>query len=551
MLTRKDLIRSALATGLFGGTALASHADPLRSVLTAGGIPAEEITAEDLRIAAEVMGVEFSEAQRTQTLGSVRDWQKQLRELRKTSSEGVLLPLGYFADGHQTRPADIRVNPSRARNLDPRRLTEEDIAFLPIRDLASLIRQRKLTSTRVTQIFLDRIRRFDTRILSMVTVTEALALRQAAAADREIAAGRYRGLLHGIPYTLKDLYAVPGYPTTWGAAPYERQRFSEPSSVYEQLSAAGAVLLGKASLGALAMGDQWFRGRTNSPWNVAQGSSGSSAGSAAGVAAGFATFSIGSETSGSIVSPSLACRITGLRTTFGRVSRHGAMELCFSMDKVGIIAREAEDTALVLASLLAADDRDPSQISRPLRYRARRDLRGLRIGVTPEVKLDDPFVEALRRSGATVREAKFTPIPDGVYNILFVEAASAFDDLTRGAHIDELKNSLWPQFFRLGRYMSAVDYLKLQRMRGQVVSRFATEWGDLDAVVTDGIGSVIYQSNLSGHPQILIPQGATEAGRPRGKSILARPFQEGLLVEIARVAQDASDFHRQRPPLTA
>jgi Asp-tRNA(Asn)/Glu-tRNA(Gln) amidotransferase A subunit family amidase len=547
MLTRKEFVTSMVL-------AAASTALPTGLQTPAAKKPGDDITLDDLKAVEKLAGIEYTDAERKALLEEVKSFRRGYETVRAepitymTEPRTVFTPLG----GGSLPDSRVRVATTRT-SISRQGMSAEQIAFLSLRQLAHLVKTRQITSKDLTTIYLDRLKRYGPPLQCVVTLTEELAMRQAERADREIAAGRYRGPLHGIPYGIKDLFATKGIRTTWGAEPYKDQVPDYDATVVQRLEQAGAVLVAKLTMGALALGDVWFGGVTKNPWNPKQGSSGSSAGSGSATAAGLVGFAIGTETLGSITSPSVRCRVTGLRPTYGRISRFGGMALSYTMDKVGPMCREVEDCALVFAALCGADPKDPSSVSRPFDYRPRRDLRGARIGyVEGKTSIDvskDPFLENLRRLGAELRPVKFTPVPEGMINILDVECGSAFDEFTRGELIDQLKNSPWPVTFRASRYVPAVEYLQAQRARTLLMERFERELGDLDAYVESGIGSTIVHTNLTGHPQIVIPQGDDGKGNSVARSIIGRLYKEDRLLQIARLAQEGSDFHRQHPRL--
>lgn len=501
-----------------------------------------EITLEDLKAFERVAGIELIDEERKAILKDVQDYRKGFEAVRKEPIEARTSPAVLFrttAGGSTDRRTDVRVS-SEVKG-------DAAVAYLPVRKLGAMLRAKEISSRELTELSLSRLKKYGPTLECVVTLTEERAMDHARKADEEIARGHLRSFLHGIPYGLKDLFSAIGYPTTWGAGPYKHQQFDYDAAVVERLDAAGAVLVAKTTSGALAMDNVWFGGATKNPWNSKQGSSGSSAGSAASVAAGLVPFAIGTETLGSIVSPSVRCRVTGLRPTFGRVSRYGAMELSYSMDKVGPIVRDVEDAALVLAAIHGADPRDAASVDRPFRYRSMRDLKGVRIGYAKGKR--DAFVDLLAKHGAEVREVAFSPVPDGTLTLLDVECGSAFDALTRDPEqIALLKNSLWPGIFRASRHVPAVEYLQAMRSRHLVMDRFESEFGDLHAYVSPGIADTIVHTNLTGHPQIAIPQGGNEKGDSLAQSFTGRLFDEGRLLAIARVAQEAGDFHRLTPP---
>ncbi|CAN5420119.1 amidase [soil metagenome] len=532
MLSRKDLLRSALvgvvATALPG---LASAEEPPK-----------EITVDDLKAMEKVAGFELTDAERKEIRKDVQGYLKGYEAVRKEPIEARTSPALLFrtlAGGSTDRRTDVRVS-DKAKG-------DAGVAYLPVRKLAAMLRAKEISSRELTELSLSRLKKYGPKLECVITLTESRAMASAKKADEEIAAGRFRSPLHGVPYGLKDLFSVAGYRTTWGADPYMHQTFDYDAAVVERLDMAGAVLVAKTTTGALAMDNVWFGGATKNPWNLSQGSSGSSAGSAASVAAGLVPFAIGTETLGSIVSPSVRCRATGLRPTFGRVSRYGAMELSFSMDKAGPIVRSVEDAALVLAAIHGADPRDACSVDRPFRYRSIPNLKGMRIGYAKGKR--DGFVDLLAKLGAEVREVVFTDVPDGVVNVLEVEAASAFDALTRDpAKIALLKDSLWPNIFRTARHMPGVEYLQAMRARHLLIDRFEREFGDLHAYVSPDISDTVVHTNLTGHPQIALPQGDDGKGNSVAQSITGRLFEEGRLLAIARLAQEAGDFHLRTPP---
>ncbi len=414
----------------------------------------------------------------------------------------------------------------------------------------------------------------------MITLTADLALRQAERAEREIARGRWRGPLHGIPWGAKDLLAVPGYPTTWGAGLFREQVRPEKATVVARLEEAGAVLLAKTSVGELAWGDVWYGGTTKNPWNLEEGSSGSSAGSAAATAAGLMAFAIGTETWGSIVSPCTRCGVTGLRPTFGRVSRHGAMALAWSMDKIGPIARTVEDCALAFGTIHGADGLDGSAVDRPFAWPPRRDPRALRVGVVEALfeedyarRADDErekrrlreWQENDRRTLSALREAGFelrpVKLPDrypvaALSHVLSAEAATAFDELTRSGADRKLVRQVaeaWPTVFRLGHLVPAVDYIRANRIRTLLLGEMGEIFARVDAYVCPTYGGDnLLLTNLTGHPSVVVPNGFRASdGTPTSITFVGRLFGEAELLSVARAYQEATGFHLRRPALGA
>jgi Asp-tRNA(Asn)/Glu-tRNA(Gln) amidotransferase A subunit family amidase len=429
--------------------------------------------------------------------------------------------------------------------------SSEELAFLPVTALAALVRNRQVSSVELTKLYLERLRKYDPVLRCVVTFTEELALKQAEHADREIAAGRYRGPLHGIPWGAKDLIAYPGYRTTWGAAPYKEQVIDTKATVARRLDEAGAVLVAKTTLGALAMGDRWFGGMTRNPWNPKQGSSGSSAGSASAVAAGLVGFALGSETLGSIVSPCRQCGATGLRPTYGRVSRHGCMTLAWSMDKVGPIARSVEDCAVVLGAVHGFDGLDPSAVDRPFTWPSPRDLGTLKVGYFegPVAAKERDDLRVLRDLGVRLVPIKLpSKYPLGaLYPILGTEAAAAFDDLTRRGVTEGLNS--WPQTFRQGQFVPAVEYLRANRVRTLVMQEMEEAMAGVDLYVG---GNDLLLTNLTGHPTVVLPDGFRKASGgevPGSITFTGRLYGETELLAVAHAYQQATGTHLRHPPM--
>jgi Asp-tRNA(Asn)/Glu-tRNA(Gln) amidotransferase A subunit family amidase len=400
----------------------------------------------------------------------------------------------------------------------------------------------------LTKLYLERLKKYDPALRCVVTLTEELALKQAAEADKEIAAGRYRGPLHGVPWGAKDLIAYPGYRTTWGGGPYQEQKFDTRATVARKLEEAGAVLVAKLSLGALAWGDVWFDGKerkvTRNPWAPKSGSSGSSAGSASAAVAGLVGFAIGSETLGSIVSPCSVCGASGLRPTFGRVSRAGCMTLAWSMDKLGPIARSVEDCALVFAAIHGADPLDAAAVDRPFGWPSRKGLKETRVGYFNDNQAELP---ALRELGVKLVKIK---LPDGAVpagTILHAETAAAFDDLTRKGPADGL--GLWPSYHRAYQFVSAVEYLRANRARWLLMKQMEEAIKDVDLYVG---GNDLGLTNLTGHPTVVLPGGFRKGGGgdlPTPTKFTGRLYGETDLLAVAHAFQQATGHHLKRPPM--
>lgn len=550
-VSRKEFLAataSVLAAALVPGLAVAQQANPA---------PTTKLTVDDLKSAAKLAGLDLTEAQLKELLPGVQENFDTFPELRKLTDDAFLAPSTTFRvmGNPNEKRVDVKI---RAHEIQ-RPASDEDLAFLSAAELSHLIHQKKVTSVELTRLYLSRLKKYGPKLRCVVNLTEELALKQAEQADRELASGKSRGPLHGLPYGLKDLFAVPGYPTTWGAAPYKTQTFKEACAVFERLSAAGAVCVAKLSMGALAQGDVWFGGRTESPWDAKIGSSGSSAGSGAATAAGLVAFAIGTETSGSIISPSHNCRVTGMRPTFGSVSRYGAMALSWTMDKAGPICRTAEDCALVFAALIGVDPRDPSTIARGFRYRPGVDISKLRVGVFAEEKdlktplrtEGKPHLKVLTDLGAKLTPTTLPAGPDGLGIILVTESAAAFDALTHSGHLDDLGNSAWPKTFRECHFIPAVEMVQADRARRQLQVQYEAFWKDWDVLVFENQGYArVYQWNLTGHPQVLVPMGADKSGRPYSLSLVGPLFSEGRLLAIADAVQQKTGQPHKRPDLS-
>ena len=554
------LDRRAVLT-YFAGIGLGSTLLPgaLWASLAAGA----DISAQTIAAAAEVAGLEFDDDERAMMVDGLKEQTERLEALHAVALSHATapalvfdpLPPGQEPDRTQRPLAPARVAlPAVPGDLD-------DLAFRTVPELAALVQARKVTSTQLTRLYLERLQRHDPLLQCVVTLTTERALRQARAADEEIARGRYRGALHGIPWGAKDMLAVAGYPTTWGAEPYVHQRFSEDATVVRRLDDAGAVLVAKLTLGALAMGDIWHGGRTRNPWKLEQGSSGSSAGSASATAAGLVGFSIGSETLGSISSPSTRCGVTGLRPTFGRVPRTGAMALSWSMDKLGPICRGVEDTALVLAAIHGPDGHDNSVRAAAFNWDAGVHPSQLRVGYVrgaferdyPNRAFDARSLDVLRSLGTTLVPVE---VPDVAYDamriILMSEAAAAFDDLTRSGRDAELKEQgpgAWPNAFRVARFIPAVDYVNANRLRSVAIARWAELMRTVDVIVAPTSSSQLLATNLTGHPAVILPNGFREDGTPVSITFLGGLYQEASLLAVARAYQQATDFHTRHPTL--
>ncbi|WP_420384792.1 amidase [Roseivirga sp.] len=443
--------------------------------------------------------------------------------------------------------------------------TDEEIAFLSIPELASLLKSRKLSSERLTNIYLDRIEKFDGQLQSVITVTRDLALEQARRADQEIASGNYRGILHGIPYGVKDLMAVEGYPTTWGAEPYRNQQIDYTATVVKRLEEQGAVLIAKLVSGSLARGDVWFGGKTKNPWDLSQGASGSSAGSGSATSAGLVAFSLGTETLGSITSPATRNGVTGLRPTYGRISRHGVMSLSWSMDKVGPICRSAEDCEIVLSAIYGKDPLDPTTNLVPFATNSS-NPRDFKIAILQEDISSDSTsesgknliaaVELLKKELNTAFESVELPseFPYRAFDIILrAESGAFFDQLVRSGEVDNMveqtegsrANSL-----RQARFIPAVEYLQANRERRRLIEEVNQLFRDYDVIIAPTFRSRQMQiTNLTGHPVISIPTGFDDQGRPTSMTLIGNLYEEDKILNLARYYQQLTSFDDQHPPL--
>ena len=520
----------------------------------------------------------------------VTTWPKTMAPLyeRRTGPRKIELP-DTLAPGMVWNPAAAVgfVTPPESRfapsSDDPGPLpsNDDDIAFAPLTSLARWIQRKQLTSTRLTNIYLARIAQHDSRLRCVITLTREQALRQAQAADKEIASGRYRGPLHGIPYGVKDLLDTAGIATTYGAEPFRDRVPSRDSAVVARLTQAGAVLIAKLSLGAFALNDIWFGGQTMNPWLLEEGASGSSAGPGAATTAGLVGFSIGSETQGSIVSPSMRCGVTGLRPTFGRVPRSGAMTLCWSLDKLGPMTRGVEDAMLVLRAISGPDAGDPSSVKSPLAYLASKPISALRLGVvpawmsaSPATEVDRAAVEHLKRAGMTTVDVEWPDFPYmSLMPILFCESAASMEELDLSERSRQLKMQVadaWPNFLRLSRFVSAVDLVQADRLRRRYAEEMARIFERVDVLLVPAMrDESLVVSNYTGHPSLTLRTGFVEVREarsdwapdpanplptfetprrvPHGVSLIGRLFDEGTIVNVGRSLERATGAWKERP----
>ena len=526
---------------------------------------AQLIKSADLSAAEKLTGVPFAAAERRLMLEAVNAQRANYDKLRTMSVANDVPPAFRFdprLPGMTFERRKRRAKYSRVPRLKvPQNL--EEVAFWPVSHLAYLLRTRQVSSVELTKMYLARLQRNDPQLKCVVTLTEDLALKQARRADRDIAAGHYRGLLHGIPYGAKDLLATRGIRTTWGAEPYRDQVFDYNATVIDRLEAAGAVLIAKLSVGALAWGDVWLDGvMTRNPWNLEEGSSGSSAGSAAATAAGCVAFAIGTETYGSIVSPATQCRITGLRPTFGRVSRYGAMALSWTMDKIGPVCRSVEDCAIVFDAIYGPDDRDLAVTDYAFNYRSDLDVRQLRVGYVRAAfererdnrTNDDTSLAVLRALGVNLVPIDLPNLPlDAVGDLLTVEAAAAFDELTRFNLDDQLARQVkdaWPNVLRAARFLTAVEYVQANRIRTLAMQALDQALRDIDVYVAPSFCENLLLTNLTGHPAVVVPNGVDAKGGSSSITFTGKLYGEAATLSLAKAYQDATKFHQRYPTLS-
>ncbi len=525
---------------------------------------AQTITTENIENAEKLLDLKFTDAERDSMLGSLEEQKGNYKKIRDVQLNNNVMPSILFnpIPVGFTFPKEQKLIKFSDYSKTKLPSNKDEIAFFTIGQLAELIRTKQITSTELTKFFIERLKKFDPVLHCVVTLTEDRAMQQAKITDEEIAAGNYRGLLHGIPFGVKDLLATKDYKTTWGAMPYKDQIIDIDATVIKKLEEAGAVLIAKLSMGALAWGDVWFGGKTRNPWDTTSGSSGSSAGSAASVSAGLVPFAIGTETYGSIVSPSTVCGTTGLRPTYGTVSRTGAMALSWSMDKIGPICSSAEDLAIVFNAIHGVDGVDQTLFDVPFNYQSLNNLKGLKIGYLKkdfDKQYDFHTNDSLTLLKLKELGAELIPIelPDYPVNdlaiILSAEAGAVFDELTRSNKDDllvrQIKNA-WPNSFRASRFIPAVEYINASRVRTLLIQEMQKLMSKIDLYVApswEGDNNLL--TNLTGHPCIVLPNGFSDKGTPTSITFIGRLFDEGRLIGFAKLYQDATDFHKQHPEM--
>lgn len=591
--SRRDFL-TLTSVGLLGTAATTRLLAQNPSNLPAGAPPAfgagpafgPEVSADTFSEAEKLMQFPLTEPERAMAAAS---WRRTLASVyerrsgpRKFAPEDSLAPATTWnpvIPGVQV--AEQRDRFIRSSDSSSLPTKDEDIAFAPVKHLSRWIEKRQLSSERLTRIYLGRLERFNPQLRCAITVTRELALQQAKQADEEIARGKYRGPLHGIPWGGKDLLDTAGIPTTYGAEPYRNRIPKEDAEVVKRLHAAGAVLVAKLSLGALALNDIWFGGQTMNPWLLEEGASGSSAGPGAATAAGLVGFSIGSETGGSIVSPSMRCGVTGLRPTYGRVPRTGAMTLCWSLDKLGPMTRGVEDAMLVLHAISGKDQGDTASVESKLDFDANASVKGLRVGYFPGWMKEAPATEVDRAALETVKQIGMQPvevsIPNWPYDslnlILFAEGAAAFEELTLGGGLRELKAQVpdaWPNLFRQARFLSAVDFVQADRMRRKVAAEMARVFSEVDLLLVPSLrDEMLVITNFTGHPSLTLRAGFVEVKKarsdwapdpehplptfstprrvPHGVTLIGRLFDEGTLGRAGVALERVFNVMSERP----
>jgi Asp-tRNA(Asn)/Glu-tRNA(Gln) amidotransferase A subunit family amidase len=534
---------------------------------------AVDISTLHIVAAEELAGVKFTDAQREVMLDGLKQQAQSIDVLHKQVLDNSVAPAVVFnpvppgfampksAPGPMVREkVPVMTAPSDM----------EELAFATVAELSTLVRARKVTSMQLTDMYLKRLERFDPVLHCVVSLTPERARERARAADEEIARGKYRGALHGIPWGAKDLLAARGYKTTWGAGPYKEQVIDRDAAVIKRLDNAGAILIAKLTLGELAQGDRWFGGMTRNPWKTDQGSSGSSAGPGSATAAGLIGFAIGSETLGSISSPATRNGVTGLRPTFGRVPRSGAMALSWTMDKLGPMARSVEDCALVFDAIHGPDGEDLACQAAPFTWNATVPLSSIRVGYlqsafdlperdpadstkirNPTRKFDNDVLGVLRGLGITLIPVEIPDLPYGAMRlVLSAEAAAAFDDLTRSGRDKELVGQGrgdWHNTFRVARFIPAVDYVNANRLRSLAIAQWHDLYKQVDVIVAPTNGNQLTATNLTGHPAVILPHGFREDGTPVSITFLGGLFDEARMLRVAHAYQRATDFHLKHP----
>ncbi len=594
---RQFLIRAPLSALVVAAAARgkALSADPQAAPVTPGAPPTfgtgigagPAVTAATFAEAEKLMQVTMTPAERHQAADSWRESMAPYLERRTGPRKVAIAPTDAPATIWNPLLPGIPTPPSRDRFVrsagdgTPLPSADDAIAFAPVTRLSRWIESRQLTSERLTNIYLSRIERLDSRIRAVITVTREHALARAKQADAEIAAGKYRGPLHGVPYGVKDLMDTKDIPTTYGAEPFRNRIPTADSAVVRRLNDAGAVLIAKLSLGALALNDIWFGGQTMNPWLLEEGASGSSAGPGAATAAALVGFSVGSETGGSIVSPAMRCGVTGLRPTFGRVARTGAMTLCWSLDKLGPMTRSVEDAMLVLQAITGPDAGDPSSLPSHFDFEASAPIAGLKVGYIAQWMKESPATDVDRAAMETMKKLKLelreVTLPDWPYNslmtVLFAEGAASFEELTLTHQLDSLKAQVkdaWPNLFRQARFLSAVDFVQADRLRRNVALEMARLFKEVDILLVPSLrDEQLTITNFTGHPSLTLRAGFIEVSEarsdwapdpahplpkftpprrvPHGITLLGRLFEDGLIGQVGVALEQAFGVVQEHP----
>jgi Asp-tRNA(Asn)/Glu-tRNA(Gln) amidotransferase A subunit family amidase len=525
----------------------------------------DSVSLSQLISAEKMFDLDFTPAKRDSILSGAADNLRLYHYLHQNSlSNDVPLPLWFdpVLPGKHFNKQQLPIKWGIPGNVNLPQ-NKNELAFYSIAQLASLIKNKKITSVELTKFYIERLKKYSSPLHCVIELTEDIALKRAAKADADLAKGIYKSPLQGIPYGLKDLFAAKGTHTTWGTPPYKDQIINENCFVEKQLEKAGAILIAKLSLGELAMDDIWFGGLTRNPWNINTGSGGSSAGSTAATVAGLVPFAIGTETFGSIVDPSMRCGATGLRPTYGSISRTGAMALCWSSDKIGPLCRSAEDAAIVFAYIHGADDDDRSSRNMPFNYTGKIDLNKLKIAYVknyidtlPDYSPEKLAIETLKKIGVKVTSFEFPHHlhADALLSMIIgAESASAFDELTRTNKDDGMvqqNKDRWPNTFRTSRFVPAVEYINACRMRYLIMQKMDSVFSQYDIVIAPPeVGEQLGATNLSGNPSITLPIGFTKDGMPVCISFIGKLFDEATLVAFAKKYQDATKFHLQHPKM--
>ena len=519
---------------------------------------------DDVIHAEKLFGLDFTQPKIDSMLPLLIDQEQNYENMRKVNLPNSVPPAYNFNPIPIGKTFDKKQLPVVFSDYSETKMPDDmnPLAFYSIGQLAELIRTKQITSVQLTKFYIDRLKKYAPMLHCVVTYTESLAMEQAKLADDEIASGHYRGLLHGIPFGVKDMYATKNYPTTFGTPPYKDQMLDVDATIVKKLRDAGAVLVAKLSLGELAMDDVWFGGLTRNPWDTSKGSSGSSAGPASSVSAGLLPFAIGSETWGSIVSPSTVCGVTGLRPSYGRVSRFGAMALSWTMDKVGPICRNVEDCAIVFNAIHGADGLDQSVFDLPFNYTQEADMHSIKIGYfkddfDKDTSINTPFnnaaMDELRKMGATLVPLKMPDLPVNDMSLLLMcEAASAFDELTLTNRDDEMvqqNRDRWPNLFRAAHFIPATEYIRANRLRYMLIQQMDYIMEVVDVCIAPSLaGDNLLITNLTGHPSVVVPNGFIDERTPTSIVFIGQLFDEGKLLAIAKKYQDATGFQLKHPP---